>query len=171
MGVDCHPSGHPRSCEFAQQGSASCPRAADQRSTESAARKLLELNPNAAYAHCNFGAVLLAQHRGEAALATMSEESDPDARWCKASALWTLGRRQEADALFADASEKYAGTQAYELALYSALRNDRDETFKWLDRAYENRESDVVLIKAEPAFRSFRGDPRFAALLRKMKLP
>jgi TolB-like protein/Tfp pilus assembly protein PilF len=138
---------------------------------ESAGRKLLELNPNAAYAHCNFGAVLLAQHRNAAALATMSEESDPDARWCKAGALWALGRRQEADALFADAKEKFAGSQAYELALYSALRNDRDETFKWLDRAYENRESEVVLIKADPAFKNFRGDPRFAELSRKMKLP
>jgi adenylate cyclase len=138
---------------------------------ESAGQKLLELNPNAAYAHCNFGAVLLAQHRNEAALATMSEDSDPDARWCKAGALWTLGRRQEADALFADAKEKFAGSQAYGLALYSALRNDRDETFKWLERAYENRESDMVLIKADPAFKNIRGDPRFAELSRKMKLP
>jgi TolB-like protein len=32
---------------------------------ESAGQKLLELNPNAAYAHCNFGAVLLAQHRND----------------------------------------------------------------------------------------------------------
>jgi Flp pilus assembly protein TadD len=39
---------------------------------ESAGRKFLELNPNAAYAHCNLGVVWLAQHRGEAALATMS---------------------------------------------------------------------------------------------------
>jgi TolB-like protein len=136
---------------------------------ESVTRRMLELNP--AGAHCALGEVLLAEHKPDAALATMREETDQDSRWCIADALWALGRRKEADAVLAEAKAKYADSQAYSLAASYALRNDKDEAFKWLDRAYDNRESGVMTMWADAFLRSLRGDPRFTALLRKLKLP
>jgi hypothetical protein len=51
------------------------------------------------------------------------------------------------------------------------MRDDKDEAFKWLDRAYDNRDSGITLMRADPMLRNLRGDPRFTALLRKLKLP
>jgi serine/threonine-protein kinase len=101
----------------------------------------------------------------------MREEPDQDERWRVADALWAIGRRSEADTLLAKATSKFASSRAYWFARSYALRNDKDEAFKWLYRANDNREPFVTLMKADPLLRNLRGDPRFTALLRKLKLP
>jgi tetratricopeptide (TPR) repeat protein len=45
-----------------------------------------------------------------------------------------------------------------------------DAAFEWLDRAVEARDQFLMPIKTYPFFDAIRGDPRFAALLRKMNL-
>jgi len=134
-------------------------------------RTVLQLNPSYAGAHCNLGQVLLDRHKPDAALAIMNQETDQDLRWCMTDALWVLGRRVEADALLAEAKAKYANTQADSLAESYARRNDKDEAFKWLNRAYDNRDPAVTTVRADPILRNLRGDPRFTELLRKMRLP
>ncbi len=53
-----------------------------------------------------------------------------------------------------------------------ALAGDKDSAFKWLDKAYVERDGeDITLLKVDPAFKNLRSDPRFAALLRRMGLP
>jgi TolB-like protein/DNA-binding winged helix-turn-helix (wHTH) protein/Flp pilus assembly protein TadD len=55
--------------------------------------------------------------------------------------------------------------------LYARL-GDKDNAFHWLDRAYEEREGQILtLLKVLPDFDSLRGDPRYGALLRKLGLP
>ncbi len=51
-----------------------------------------------------------------------------------------------------------------------AWRGDADRAFEWLERAYQ-RHSGLVEVKADPLLRKVREDRRFAALLRKLKLP
>jgi len=138
---------------------------------ERAARSLVELKPGAGGVHCSLGEVLLAERKPDEALAVMSDETDLDTRWCTTDALWALGRRAESDALLEEATRKYASSQAIGVAESYALRNDKDAAFKWLDRAYDNREPPVTLIKADPSLRNLHGDPRFSALLAKLKLP
>lgn len=43
----------------------------------------------------------------------MREEPDQDERWRMADALWVIGRRSEADALLAEATNKFASSKAY----------------------------------------------------------
>jgi hypothetical protein len=45
-----------------------------------------------------------------------------------------------------------------------------DSAFEWLDRAVEDRDQFIMPIKSYWFFDSIRSDPRFAALLRKMRL-
>jgi TolB-like protein/DNA-binding winged helix-turn-helix (wHTH) protein/Tfp pilus assembly protein PilF len=53
-----------------------------------------------------------------------------------------------------------------------ALAGDKDSAFKWLDQAYAQRDGqDIMLLKCIPPFKSLRGDPRFADLLRRLGLP
>jgi TolB-like protein len=138
---------------------------------ESAARTSIELNPTSNGAHCDLGEVLLAKKATAAALAVMSAEPNSDTRiTCMTDVLWALGRRAESDALLEQVKAKFADTQATSIAESYALRNDSDEAFKWLNRAYENREPYVSVVRADPAFQNLRGDPRLADLLRKMNL-
>ena len=53
-----------------------------------------------------------------------------------------------------------------------ALAGDKDNAFKWLDKAYQERDgATITVLKCEPGFKNLRGDPRFADLLRRMGLP
>ena len=53
--------------------------------------------------------------------------------------------------------------------VYLGLR-DVDRAFEWLDRAVDARDQLMMPIKSYVFFDPLRGDPRFHALLRKMKL-
>lgn len=59
---------------------------------------------------------------------------------------------------------------AYVLAVVYATLGDRDQAFHWLEVAYKSRNGSLILLKTDPAMDPLRNDPRFAELLRKMKL-
>ena len=48
---------------------------------------------------------------------------------------------------------------------------ETDEAFQWLEKAYEQRDSDMVWLKTWPGFDSLRSDPHFQDLLRRMNFP
>ena len=48
---------------------------------------------------------------------------------------------------------------------------DVDRAFEWLDRCYELRDHELAYLAVVPLADDFEGDPRFAAMLRRMKLP
>jgi serine/threonine-protein kinase len=60
---------------------------------------------------------------------------------------------------------------AYGLAEIYAWRGERDKAFKWLDRAYQQHNSDLYDFRNDVAITLLHGDPRFGAMLRKMNLP
>ena len=45
-----------------------------------------------------------------------------------------------------------------------------DAAFEWIERAYEERRGWLAYLKVNPILDPLRGDPRFAALLKKMRL-
>lgn len=51
-----------------------------------------------------------------------------------------------------------------------AYRGQIDEAFQWLDRAHEQRDVNPLYIRYNPLLKNLRGDPRYLAFLRKMKL-
>ncbi len=68
---------------------------------------------------------------------------------------------------------KQAGTRyfpALELARAYARVGDKEKTFEWLEKSYEERDGNITLVKSDPDFKSLRGDPRLADLLRRMGL-
>jgi hypothetical protein len=66
---------------------------------------------------------------------------------------------------------KYHADSAFEIAEVYAFRNQSDEAFEWLDRAYAQRDPSMMSTKVEPLLNSLHNDPRFAALLKKLNLP
>jgi len=48
---------------------------------------------------------------------------------------------------------------------------NNDETMKWLEKGYEERDFRMTLISVSQEFDSVRSDPRFRELVRRMGLP
>ena len=57
------------------------------------------------------------------------------------------------------------------IALLFGWGRDLDRAFEWLDRSYDLKDHDLAYLAALPADDHFMDDPRFAAMLRPMKLP
>ena len=53
--------------------------------------------------------------------------------------------------------------------IYAGL-GEADEMFSWLEKAYGQRDSNIVNLAVAPEFDAFRSDPRFAALLGRVGL-
>ena len=66
---------------------------------------------------------------------------------------------------------KYHTDNAFEIAEIYAFRNQTDEAFEWLDRAYAQSDPSMMSTKMDPLLKSLHNDPRFAALLKKLNLP
>jgi tetratricopeptide (TPR) repeat protein len=82
-----------------------------------------------------------------------------------------LGREKQADAALKELIEKYSASDSYFIASVYAFRSQRDEAFKWLDRAYAQREGNVAFTGLAPELKNLHGDPRYAAFLKKIGLP
>jgi hypothetical protein len=66
---------------------------------------------------------------------------------------------------------KYHANDAYQVAEVYAFRNQSDESFEWLERAYAQREAGLVGTKVNPLLKSLHSDSPFAALLKKLNPP
>ncbi len=90
-----------------------------------------------------------------------------------AVALASTGRKSEALALTSQlemmlTSQQYVSP--YGLAQIHAALGDREQTFKWLQSAYDDRAVWMTYLAVDPVFDNYRSDPRFQDLLRKMGL-
>jgi eukaryotic-like serine/threonine-protein kinase len=61
-----------------------------------------------------------------------------------------------------------SGSAAYTMAVLSALVGQREQSFRYLDDAVNNRSLEVPNIVGEPSFDSLRGDARFTELVRRV---
>jgi TolB-like protein len=140
-----------------------------------AARKAVELAPTASRSHTALAEMLLAVGQPDAALAEVEKESDPGYRaYARARIYILVGRRADADAALAEFEKTSAADWAYEIAALHALRAEPDQAFRWLDRAYQQRNAGLIgtpSVNIDPDLKSLRGDPRYKAFLHKMKLP
>jgi hypothetical protein len=84
---------------------------------------------------------------------------------------YALGRKKESDAALRELMMKYHASNAFEIATIYAFRNQIDEAFGWLDRAYAQHDPSLMAAKVEPLLKSLHNDPRYAALLKKLNLP
>jgi TolB-like protein/Flp pilus assembly protein TadD len=139
---------------------------------ERAIRRALALNPGYTGGHCNLGQVLLARGQPELALEEMQRETDQAARaTCLPFAHSALGRTADANAATKLLIDRYADVSAYGIAQLYAFEGKTDSAFEWLERAYRQRDLGLTMIKVDYMLRGLRGDPRFGALLSKLKLP
>jgi serine/threonine protein kinase/TolB-like protein len=135
-------------------------------------KKVLELNPDFPVSHVLLGRVLLAQGRTSEALGEMDREPDPVWRLyglCLAD--HAAGRTKDAEAALAKFIKDYGETMAFQIAEVFAYRGENERAFAWLDKAYALRDSGMADILNDPLLKGLERDPRYTALLKKLRLP
>ncbi len=82
------------------------------------------------------------------------------------------GRTAEAKAILAQllSSVDKDGIGNYEIALIYTGLGDRNNAFRWLDRAYQVHDVGLVYLKVDPSLDPLRADPRFADLMQRVGL-
>jgi tetratricopeptide (TPR) repeat protein len=134
--------------------------------------RALELNPDTWGSPIMLSEIYLLQGRIQDALRE-SERIQFAAFRLRTSAIayYALGRESESDATLKELIEKFHANAAWSVATVYALRNQRDEAFKWLDRAYAQHDGGLIFIKIDPLLNNLRSDPRYSAFLKKIHLP
>jgi eukaryotic-like serine/threonine-protein kinase len=94
------------------------------------------------------------------------EGRGPGAQQFLAEAYVFAGRRADAEALAA-ANRGYPFREAI---IYAAL-GDKDRAFEALERMRVSEPQRLPIVLVQPEMKGLRGDPRFAALRKKLKLP
>jgi eukaryotic-like serine/threonine-protein kinase len=142
-------------------------------------RKMLDLSP--VYAHWVMG--LAYEHKGDSQHAipelqemvklSKDEPQLPQGVADLAHAYAVFGRKQEARQLLAQLMEmsKKRFVPSWAFALINVGLGDKDRAFEWLDKAYDERPSDIMSIKVDPRMEPLRSDPRYQELLLRMGLP
>ena len=60
------------------------------------------------------------------------------------------------------------GIVAYNIAKIYAAARDKDKSFEWLERAYQEGDPDLIELNSEPLFDRLRGEPKFSELMRRI---
>jgi serine/threonine-protein kinase len=140
-------------------------------------RKAIIANPTQQESHYILGQALMMKRNYPQARAAFREAAGPDRK--HSTALAALGRvaaqegnlaeaRGILDELYRRASERYVSPVDF-AKLHNEL-GDLDQAFYWMDRAFEDRRGWLVYLNVEPALDNLRLEPRFLALLQRMRL-
>jgi len=135
------------------------------------ARKAMDMGPDVWPGPILLSQIYLMQGRAQDALTEIERvRFEPQRAFLYPIAYHALGRHAESDAALKDLISKYPGF-TYEIAEVHAFRNELDDAFEWLDRAYAHRNSGLIETKVDPLLNNVRHDPRYTALLKKLNFP
>jgi TolB-like protein/DNA-binding winged helix-turn-helix (wHTH) protein len=142
----------------------------DQAAADS--KKALEVDPDHWSSPPMLSRIYLLQGRPQDALPEIEHVHNATNRApLYALTYYALGRKKESDAALSELITKYHASNAFEIAEVYAFRNQTDEAFEWLDRAYSQRDPSMMSTEMDPLLKSLHNDPRFAALLKKLNFP
>jgi len=130
----------------------------------------LQLSPNAIGEKAQLGLQLMYLKRYEDALSVAKTElSDFWKLRALACIHWAMAEHAESDRDLAEFAKDSGSLHSYFMANVHAFRGERDEAFKWLDRAYQEHSAYLPALNVDPILKSLRGDPRFRDLQVKLR--
>jgi TolB-like protein/Tfp pilus assembly protein PilF len=138
--------------------------------------RTLELDPAYPRAHLTIGLARLLEGKPEAGLESLRRSSEVSSslsfRAFLAYGLASVGQEEEArrvlEELLSEGRESYV--RAEFLAAAFGMLGDRDEAFRQLEHALEQRSAGMIYLHLDPLYDSLRDDPRFSALVEKIGL-
>jgi len=140
-------------------------------------RKTIQLDPAFALAHRRLGEAYLSRQEYPQAVIEFQKGLQLsggalvyESLLAEAEAL--AGRQSEARQILNDLSrlarKRYVSSSVL-ATVYLGL-GDKDQAFRWLAKAADDRADTLAYTKVDPAYDSLRQDPRWTALLRRLKL-
>jgi TolB-like protein len=139
---------------------------------ESTFRRMLDISPTFDGGHVFLGTALLLEGKADAALPEVRLETRRS--WQLAGLALTyhaLLRPADADAALVRLEAEHANDAAMQIAEVYAYRARKPEAFRWLERAYVQKDVSLWSIKGDPLLKNLEGDPHYRAFLRRMNLP
>jgi predicted Zn-dependent protease len=134
-------------------------------------KKSLELNPDVWPGPIMLGRIYVLQGRAQDALPEIDRvRYEPQRAFLSAIVYYALGRKKDSDAALSELVAKHL-SDSFHIAEVYAFRNQSDEAFEWLDRAYVQRNAGLIETKVNPLLKSLHHDPRYAAFLKKLNFP
>jgi TolB-like protein/Tfp pilus assembly protein PilF len=139
-------------------------------------KKIIEMDPSFVDAHLHLGWVY--EHKGmlPEAIAelrkayTLSDESRYESALGHVYAISGQKKLAEESLVRLVEQSKHSYVAPYDIAVVYAGFKDMDLTFKYLEKAYEDRSFWMVWLRIDPRFEAIRGDPRYQNLLSRMHL-
>lgn len=138
--------------------------------------KTLEMDPTFWLSYLNVGRAFTQQNRHADAIKALQKA-------CEISqgteALSFLGFAYAASGRIEDALKTFHQLKTHEerdyvppyhLAIINAGLGDLDETFLWLEKAFDRHSVDLFTLAVEPMFEGIRGDDRYESLVRRVGL-
>jgi serine/threonine protein kinase/Tfp pilus assembly protein PilF len=141
-----------------------------------ALQKTIEMDPTFSHTHLYLGQVYLQKSMYEEALVEFQKEKSLRKDWLPGAenligiTYVRMGKRHEAqevlENLLKRSKEMYS--IPYLLARFYIALGEVDQGIEWLEKAYEEHNDWLALLKIDPLLDSVRSDPRFTALLKKI---
>ena len=145
--------------------------AGDIEKAEIAAKKSIELNPKADFAHYGVGVALLARGQLDEALKAIDQVGDGIFRLLGLAIVqYARGCTTESDAALRQLIERGAGGAAFQIAEAYAYRGNADVAYEWLERAYAQRDAGIPFAKISIFLKNIQGDRRWRPFLEKLRL-
>jgi adenylate cyclase len=88
-----------------------------------------------------------------------------------AMAEYSMGHPAESRQALEQVIRKYGDSLSFQYAMVNAWCGDNDAAFHWLERANQVHDGGLIYLTHERFIAKLRGDPRYAALLKKLGLP
>jgi len=138
-------------------------------------KRAIELAPTSAVYYHQLGLAYLFNKMYDQAIAVFNNEIALTGRhlWplsALSTVYWDLGKFEESEVLLQEilARSKQEYVQSTIPATVYGKQGRMDEAFKLLDQAYDERDGLLFVARYHPLIDPLRGDPRFAAFLKKM---
>ena len=141
------------------------------------AQKTLEIDQNFWASYVTMGLVYARNKQYPEAIAALEKAHSSDNNTGITGSLGYIyavaGKKAEAQRVIDELKElsKHRHVSPYSFAIVYAGLNDRDQAFEWLQRAYDQRSSYLVLLKVDTYWIPLSDDPRLKAMLKRMNLP
>jgi serine/threonine-protein kinase len=139
------------------------------------AKKALELDPNLflAYGELVLAYTQMGMHKEAIAASEGMKrlKAHPRGQGLLGYAYAKAGQRAEAQKILKQLEGLTGPQRAFAIARIHAALGEKEQAFKWLQKACDEREGPVIWLKVDPTLDNLRKDPRFVEMLKDMKLP
>jgi len=131
--------------------------------------RALDLDAGSQFFHGVLSQLALFRGLSDTALSEAAREGDEGTRLqCLALAYFAARNGAASDSALDLLIARHAEEYACQVAEVYAYRGERDRAFAWLERAYRQRDTGLIVMREDPLLGNLRNDPRWGVFLKSM---